>query len=252
MRWPIESYSDRLPILVNGSATAAGTIEWTAALTAKDVKFWATVQADLDDIAVYTADGVTGVEYDISGLNYAIKTVTIEANDAAHLVTNTMSLFWLVFGNSTATDGTDPFVPSGALTGYTLNTGPAPGEPVFTLENLLDETTPTQRLRKREDEVAFAWFQIGPLGMLAEPYNGRLFGEGPQSLSSAATVVAGGSGTLTAATSALRVWQADNGALLCRITLSGGADGSSYDLVLSVVTTEGRTLQGVVRVDVAD
>ena len=88
--------------------------------------------------------------------------------------------------------------------------------------------------------------------MLSEPYNGRLFGEGPQSLSSAATVVAGGSGTLTAATSALRVWQADNGALLCRITLSGGADGSSYDLVLSVVTTEGRTLQGVVRVDVAD
>ena len=246
MRWPIESYSDRLPILVNGSATAAGTIEWTAALTALDVRFWQKVQADLDDICVYTANGVDAVEYDISGLNYAIKTVTIEANDADHPVTNTMTLFWLVFGNSTATDGTDPFVPSGALTGYTLNTGPAPGDPIFTLENPLDETTPTQRLRKREDETVFAWFQIGPLGMLSEPYNGRLFGEGPQSLSVTASV------GLTAPTSALRVWQAENGALLCRMTISGGTDANDYDLSLDVVTTEGRTLQGVLRIQVND
>ena len=252
MRWPLESYSDRLPILVDGSATAAGTIEWTAALTPRDAHFWATVQADLDDIAIYAADGVTGIEYDISGLSYAGKTVTIEANDAAHLVTNTASLFWLVFGNSTATDGKDPFVPAGALTGYTLNTGPAPGEPIFSLANPIGETVPGQNMRKRSTETVFAWFQIGPLGLLSTPYNGRRFGEGPQSLSSAATVVAGGSGTLTAATSALRVWQAENGALLCRVTLSGGADANSYDLVLSVVTTEGRTLQGVVRVEVND
>ena len=246
MRWPIESYSDRLPILVNGSATAAGTIEWTAALTALDVRFWQKVQADLDDICVYAANGVDAVEYDISGLNYALKTVTIEANDADHPVTNTATLFWLVFGNSTAVDGKDPFVPAGALTGYTLNTGPAPGEPIFTLENPLDETTPTQRLRKRSTETVFAWFQIGPLGMLAEPYNGRPFGEGPQSLSVTAPV------GLTAPTSALRVWQAENGALLCRMTISGGTDANDYDLSLNVVTTEGRTLQGVLRVQVND
>lgn len=246
MRWPIESYSDRLPILVNGSATAAGTIEWTAALTALDVRFWQKVQADLDDIAVYAADGVTGVEYDISGLNYALKVVTIEANDADHPITNTATLFWLVFGNSTATDGTDPFVPAGALTGYTLNTGPAPGEPIFSLANPLDETTPTQRLRKRSTETAFAWFQIGPLGMLSEPYNGRLFGEGPQSLSVTAPI------GLTAPTSALRVWQGEGGRLLCRMTISGGTDANDYDLSLDVVTTEGRTFQGVLRVQVND
>ena len=246
MRWPIEDYSDRLPILLNGSATAAGTVEWTAALTARDVKFWATVQADLDDIAVYAADGVTAVEYDISGLSYATKVVTIEANDADHPVTNTMTLFWLVFGNATAVDGKDPFVPAGALTGYTLNTGRAPGDPIFSLANPLDETTPTQRLRKRSTETVFAWFQIGPLGMLAEPYNGRPFGEGPQSLSVTAPV------GLTAPTSALRVWQAENGALLCRMTISGGTDANDYDLSLNVVTTEGRTLQGVLRVQVND
>ena len=252
MRWPIESYSDRLPILVNGSATAAGTIEWTAALTALDVRFWQKVQADLDDICVYTANGVDAVEYDISGLNYAGKIVTIEANDADHLVTNTMSLFWLVFGNSAAVDGKDPFVPAGALTGYTLNTGPAPGEPIFTLENPLDETTPTQRLRKRSTETAFAWFQIGPLGMLSEPYNGRLFGEGPQSLSVTATATVGSAGTVTAATSALRVWQGEGGRLLCRATLTGGTSENTYDVVLVVVTTEGRTLEGVARLTVQD
>jgi hypothetical protein len=40
--------------------------------------------------------------------------------------------------------------------------------------------------------------------------------------------------------------------LLCRMTISGGTDANSYDLVLNVVTTEGRTLQGVVRVEVKD
>lgn len=248
MRWPIEDYSDRLPILVNGSATAAGTIEWTAALTALDVRFWQKVQADLDDICVYAANGVDAVEYDISGLSYATKVVTIEANDADHLVTNTMSLFWLVFGNSTAVDGKDPFVPAGALTGYTLNTGPAPGDPIFTLENPLDETTPTQRLRKRSTETVFAWFQIGPLGMLDEPYNGRLFGEGPQSLA----IEAPSPGTLVASTSSIRVWQAQNGALLARATISAGTTATDYDVVFTVYTTEGRILNAVVRVSVLD
>ena len=252
MRWPISTYSDRLWIAVDGSATAAGTVEVTAALTGKDAKFWSTVQADLDDIAVYAADGFTGYEYDIASLSYAGKTVTIEANDVVHHVTNTITVLQLVFGLSSAVDGKDPFVPAGALTGYTLNVGPAPGEPIFTLTNVLGATVPTQNMRKRASEVVFAWFQIGPLGILSTPYNGRTLGEGPQSLSSAATVIAGGSGTLTASTSALRVWQADNGALLCRVTLSGGADANSYDLVLSVVTTEGRTLQGMVRVEVND
>lgn len=246
MRWPIENYSSRLPILVDGSATAAGTIEWTAALTARDAHFWATVQADLDDIAVYAADGVTGVEYDISGLSYAGKTVTIEANDASHPVTNTATLFWLVYGNSTAVDSTDPFVPAGALTGYTLNTGPAPGEPIFSLANPIGETEPTQVMRKRASEVVFAWFQIGPFGLLSTPYNNRLFGEGPQSLSVTAPI------GITAPTADLRVWQTENGALLCRMKVSGGTDANEYDVVLNVVTTEGRTLQGVLRLEVND
>jgi hypothetical protein len=246
MRWPIATYSDRLWLAVDGSATAAGTIEVTAALTAKDVKFWQTVQADLDDIAVYAADGVTGYEYDIASLSYAGKSVTVEANDVTHHVTNTITVLQVVFGNATAIDGKDPFVPAGALTGYTLNVGPAPGEPVFTLANPIGETVPGQNMRKRASEVVFAWFQIGPFGTLSTPYNGRLFGEGPQSLSVTAPI------GLTAPTSALRVWQSDNGALLCRMTISGGTDANSYDLVLNVVTTEGRTLQGVVRVEVND
>jgi len=246
MRWPIEAYSDRLWIAVDGSATGAGLVEVTADLTAKDVKFWQTVQADLDDISVYAADGIAQYEYDIASLNYSGKIVTIEANEVVHHVTNTITVLQVIFGNATAVDGKDPFVPAGALTGYTLNTGPAPGEPIFTLENPLDETAPTQRLRKREDETAFAWFQIGPLGMLSEPYNGRLFGEGPQSLS-VPTLIG-----LTVNTSALRVWQGEGGRLLCRMTISGGTDGSTYDVVLSVVTTEGRVLEGLLRVEVND
>lgn len=246
MRWPIEDYTHRLPILVDGSATAAGTVEVTATLSARDAEFWRTVQADLDDIAVYAANGVTAYEYDYSSLSYANKTVVIEVNDVVHHVTNTATLLWLVYGNSTATDGRDPFVPAGALTGYTLNTGPAPGEPVFSLANPIAETEPTQTMRKRSTETVFAWFQVGPLGRLVERYNGRLFGEGPQSLSVSVPIA------LTATTAALRVWQDTKGALLCRVTISGGTDGNEYDAVLRVVTTEGRILEGVVRIEVND
>jgi hypothetical protein len=37
--------------------------------------------------------------------------------------------------------------------------------------------------------------------------------------------------------------------VLCRATLTGGTSGNTYDVVLVVVTTEGRTLEGVANED---
>ncbi len=252
MRWTMENFSARYPIFLDGSATAAATKDATISITPADQWLWSKIQDDGDDIRIANASGLSRIDYDLESFSYANEVVTIELSGVVHHVTNTGTIVWAYVGDSTATNEEDGITTSSPLVGYTLNTGPAPGEPIFTLANPLGETVPGQNMRKRSTETVFAWFQIGPLGTLSMPYNGRLFGEGPQSLSSAATVVAGGSGTLTAATSAVRVWQADNGALLCRVTLSGGADANSYDLVLSVVTTEGRTLQGIVRVEVND
>jgi len=242
----MSSFSDRYPIFLDGSATAAATKTATIAITPADQWLWTKIQADGDDVRIANASGLTRIDYDLESLNVSAQTVTIELDGVVHHVTNTGTIVWAYVGDSTAANEEDGITTSSPLVGYTLNVGPAPGEPIFTLANPPGETVPGQNMRKRASETVFAWFQIGPLGLLSTPYNGRLVGEGPQSLSVTAPV------GLTAPTSALRVWQAENGALLCRMTISGGTDANSYDLVLNVTTTEGRTLQGVVRVEVND
>ena len=47
MRWFDADYSKRFPIVLDGSATAAGVVDATIALTGTAAEFWATVQANL-------------------------------------------------------------------------------------------------------------------------------------------------------------------------------------------------------------
>jgi hypothetical protein len=102
-------------------------------------------------------------------------------------------------------------------------------------------TTPTQRAQKSSSETVFLWFAVAPLGRRAHPYAGRLDGEEVRSL----TISVVTPGTFTANVSALRLWQSPtNGALLCRAMVSGGTDGLTSNIVLSVTTTEGRIIQG--------
>jgi len=252
MRWYDADFSKRFPIVLDGSATAAGAVDAEIALTGTAAEFWATVQADVDDIRMARADGLAGISYDLESLNYSAKTVTVELDGLTHHVTNTMTVVWAYFGDADAVDGQDGFTTSSPLTGYTLFTGPGDAT-VYALGSPVGATTPVDRRQKRCTETIFVWFAVGPFGDLAYPFEGvGLPPEGPQSLSSAATVTAGGSGTVTAATSSIRLYQDATGAVFARVTASGGTSANSYDLVLTVVTTEGRTLNGVVRIAVQD
>jgi hypothetical protein len=252
MRWYDSNYSKRFPIVLDGSATAAGVVDAQIALTGTAAEFWATVQADVDDIRIARADGLAGISYDLESRSYANKTVTIELDGLTHHVTNTMTVVWAYFGDADAVNGEDGFTTSSPLTGYTLFTGPG-DEPVYALGTPVGATAPVNRRQKRTTETIYVWFAVGPFGDLAYPFEGRGDApEGPQSLSSTATVLPGGAGTVTAATSSIRLYQDATGAVFARITASGGTTANSYDLVLTVVTTEGRTLNGVVRIDVQD
>ena len=242
MSWPDANFSRRVPFVIDGSATAAGTIDATLVLSRDDALFWATIQADGDDVRVYAADGLTGIGYDLDGFNYTTKTVTIEMDDLSHHVTNTMTVGWLLFGDADAANDEDGFVPSSPLNAYTLNIGPAPGERIYALGSPVGDTVPSQQAQKRSTETAYLWFFVGPLGMREEPYEGRPDGEEPQSLS--VTVVT--PGTFTANTSAIRLTFGPNRSLVARVTVSGGTDGATSNIVLSVVTTSGRTIQGTV------
>lgn len=242
MRWFDEDFSKRFPIVLDGSATAAGSVDAQIALTGTAAEFWATVQADVDDIRIARADGLAGISYDLESLSYANKTVTIELDGLTHHVTNTMTVVWAYFGDEDAVDGQDGFTTSSPLTGYTLFTGPG-DEPVYSLGSPAGTTAPINRRQKRSTETVFLWFAVGPFGDLAYPYEGRGEApEGPQSL----TISVVTPGTFTANISALRLYQAPSGEVFCRATVSGGTDGVTSNIVLSVTTTEGRTLQGTV------
>lgn len=246
MRWFDADFSKRFPIVLDGSATAAGTVDAQIALTGTAAEFWATVQADVDDIRMARADGLAGISYDLESLNYSTKTVTIELDGLTHHVTNTMTVVWAYFGDADAVDGQDGFTTSSPLTGYTLFTGPG-DEPVYQLGTPAGATTPVNRRQKRSTETVFLWFAVGPFGELAYPYEDRaLAPEGPQSLSTTPPI------GITAATSSIRLYQAPSGEVFARVTVSGGTSPNDYDLVFTAVTTEGRTLNGVVRLTVQD
>ena len=246
MRWFDADYSKRFPIVLDGSATAAGSVDATIALTGLAAEFWATIQADADDVRVSDASGTVGIDYDLESLNTSAKTVTIELDSLTHHATNTITVVWVYFGDADATNAEDGVTTSSPLTGYTLFTGPG-SEPVYDLGSPLGATTPTQRRQKRSTETLFLWFRVGPFGEVAYPYEERgLPPEGPRSLSVTPPV------GLTAPTSAIRLYQNEAGEVFARVTVSGGTSPNDYDLVLTVITTEGRTLNGVVRLTVQD
>lgn len=244
MRWYDSNYSKRFPIVLDGSATAAGVVDAQIALTGTAAEFWATVQADVDDIRIARADGLAGISYDLESLSYAGKTVTIELDGLTHHVTNTMTVVWAYFGDEDAVDGQDGFTTSSPLTGYTLFTGPG-DEPVYALGSPVGATTPVNRRQKRSSETIHVWFAVGPFGDLAYPFEGRGDApEGPQSLSVTVPVA------ITSPTSAVRLYQAPSGEVFARLTVLGGTSANDYDVVLAVVTTEGRVLNGVLRLTV--
>ncbi len=246
MRWFDADFSHRFPIVIDGSATASGTVDATIALTGVAAEFWATVQADVDDIRIARADGLAGISYDLESLNYATKTVTIELDGLTHHATNTMTVVWAYFGDADAVNDEDGFTPSTPLNGYFLFSGPGDA-PVYPLGSPVGATEPVNRRQKRSTETIQAWFAVGPFGALAYPYEGRAGApEGPQSLSMTTPI------GITAATSSIRLFLDADGQLYARVTISGGTTSNDYDVVLSVVTTEGRALNGVLRVTVLD
>lgn len=242
MSWPDGDYSHRIPVVIDGSATAAGPVDATIGLTRDDALFWSTIQADGDDVRVYAADGIATITYDLESFNYSSQTVTVELDNLTHHTTNTMTVVWLLIGNSAATNGEASVTTTSPLTGYTLNIGPAIGETVYGMGSPPGSTTPFQRAQKRSSETAFLWFRVAPLGSRSTPYEGRIEGEEARSL----TISVVTPGTFTANISALRLYQVQDGDLFCRATVSGGTDGVTSNIVLSVTTTEGRILQGTV------
>jgi len=233
--WYDSNYLYRAPIVVDGSATAAGTVDATLVIP-ETHPIWLTVQSTGYDIRFTTNNGYTTLAYNRRTWTYASRVGVIDIDSITHHVTNTMTVIWMYWGYTGATDGsTSPAIAS-ALNAY-LFAG-APVAPVLNIQlEPVGVTSPTQLLQKTTAETLGICWLLPPLILRTIPWQSSMTLEGPRTLSS------GGGIGLTHSTANLRLGEAQ-GRLFVRSLVSGGADGSNDDLYVQVVTTEDRTLRG--------
>jgi len=237
--WYDENYLYRAPIVVDGSATAAGTVDATITIP-ETHPFWLTVQSTGYDVRFTTNNGYTLLAYNRRTWTYASKVGVFDINAITHHTTNTMTVIWIYWGYAAAADGsTSPSI-SGALNAY-LYVG-AMADPQFAIRlEPVGSTSPTQQVQKTTSEALALSWQFPPMIKRTIPWEGTLDFEGPRTLSS------GTSPGLSHLTSQLRLGL-DRDRLFIRSLFSGGTDGTNDDAYVQVVTTDDRTLRGTANI----
>lgn len=240
--WYSSSYPYRVPIVVNGSATAAGTVDVTVTIPPTLARFWTTVLSSGYDVRFTAADGITELAYNRASWTYASKVGVFDVDGVTHTTSNTMSVVWMYWGYSSATDGsTSPPIAS-ALTGY-ISTLAGPLSPLLSFAPAqVGETTPRVRMQLRTTEERRLWFGPIPLSERDFPYEGSMAYEGPLSLT--ALQQAGYADFLT---SDLRLVEV-RGRLYVHTETGAGIDGQNYRIGVRVATTEGAIVESVLQI----
>lgn len=235
--WYSSNYAYRVPIVVDGSATASGTVDAAVTIPPTLARFWATVQSTGYDVRFTAADGITTLAYNRASWTYASKIGIFNVDAITHSVTNTMTVIWMYWGYASATDGSTSPTISSALTGYIsllrgpltplLGFGPVP----------VGATAPRVELQQRTTEERRLWFGPLPLAQRDYLYEGSLALEGPASLSTSQEV-----GYANFTTAALRLVEL-GGRLFVHAETGAGVSGNNWRLGVRVVTTEGIALE---------
>ena len=112
--WYDDNYLYRAPIVVDGSATAAGTVDATITIPETHV-FWQTVQTSGFDVRFTTSNGFTLLAYNRRTWTHASKVGVFDIDSITHHTTNTMTVIWVYWGYAAATDGSTAPVIAAAL-----------------------------------------------------------------------------------------------------------------------------------------
>ncbi len=241
--WYDDNYLYRAPIVVDGSATAAGIVDAQLALQ-NSHPFWLTVQSTGFDVRFTTSDGMTPLAYNRAAWDYANKSATFNIDGVVHFVTNTMTVIWMYWGYAAATDGSTSPTIGATLNAYIESNGIL-GD-VFEIENgSAAATTPRNQRQKQSGDIIGVTWRLPLLSRRTIPWEGRLDYEGPTTLVLAET------GTFTYNTNDLRL-VLDRDQLYVTTLLEAGADGDVEDITCTVYTTLARKLIGIGRITVED
>lgn len=116
MAW-LSSDAQRIPVLVNATATGSSPNDVQFVIPATHERFWSTIDSNGYQLRVTDADGYTALTYQITGWNYANRTATVEV-DNVPFTPNTHHVIWLYYGDTNWGNGAGSFTPSSVINGF--------------------------------------------------------------------------------------------------------------------------------------
>lgn len=237
MSW-LSGYKYRTPITVENSGGVLTTVDAAATLPPEWPEFWDTILSSGYDVRVTSADGVTAVSYKLSSFTYASKLAVVALNDVT-VVASTQTVFWLYWGNASATDGQAVFTPASIVDAFVV-IEPPNGLYVRCVEEASGVTKPAQVIVKKVDETTDVYIDFGRvMSPRDRPYAGsRAYEE----ISSIVTCrIDSGGAAQAGMVTATKHRIGPRSTVKMRIL--GGTTATDYTGICRILTTLGRTLE---------
>lgn len=241
-RWLHTDHNQRYPVAVDGvTGASSGTVEVTINVPSFWDDFWDNVQDTTNgyDIVVTDSDGVSVLTFDLAGtFNHANKTCTIRISGLVLDAASKMTCIWLYWNKASASSQQGTPTTASPITAYVYLGKPTGETLVVARHETPGVTTPSQRIFKDPAEVFHVWWDVTDiLARQVQPYNR---GTGLESIAWA-THSELAPGAFTPSDANTRYAMAD-GKLYVRVQGSAGGTGTNANSLLTIKTTEGRTL----------
>lgn len=251
--WFDNDWKYRLPISIDATAVATGTVDFDVELTKDLGYFWDNVQSNGYDMRLTQWDGITEISASAGGMtdwdrrqpggtawNATTRTGGVRVQDYSGVTNSAHNVIWLYFGKESAETTDTTGTPTGTYPQSALvNTlSSRKASPVIrTRPEAPGETTPRVRVSKVQAErLHLFWDFKGELLSRLGIYEGRTLAEGIRSV----TVDAYTGGSAGQAVIEDDVLWLDHG--MIRTKHFGGSTGTDYTLEVVATTTIGRRL----------
>ena len=236
--WYDKDFSHRASILVDNHG-GSNPCDVEVVIPIDFPEFWDVVDSSGNDVYVTLPDGFNLATFKLASWDYAAHTGTIHIDNAGASSTAAGLAFYVYWGKANASSAQTAFTVSSAKTGY-IETGlPGSGSaPVIACRpEEIGATNPRTQIAKASTEDVYIWWDLSRvLARRRVPYNNRKSLEGVDNVRY--QVQAGGQAqaSMSDNTSIRKIGNA------IRTTIKGGASGTNYVAILTVVTTTGRIL----------
>lgn len=229
MSWDADGYLYRVAMF----STSAGANLRVTIPPSLDL-FWEAIQADGDDVRVYSSDGVARV-YDFSSFTYASKVGVIDFEG----YTNNQ-VYFLYFGKSDATDGSGTPSTTSQQTGY-IHVGQPSGYVFDLVQDAPGASVPAQVMAKTTAAQLTIWWRVVGLESRWTPYNDHAEFEEVYAIGTAAVLLAGAAQASMVTDSEQRVVYDTSGTAYIRMQIKAGTTATDYTISVTVTAHNGTT-----------